>query len=39
MKTLKKITKFLNNHNETILKGTVAMIACYFVTKFLINLI
>ena len=39
MKTLKKIAKFLNNHNDTIIIAAMSLGGLYMITKFIINLI
>lgn len=39
MKTLKKITKFLDNYDETIIITVMSLGGLYMITKFIINLI
>lgn len=39
MTTLKKLAKFLDNHDETIILVVISLGGLYMITKFIINLI
>lgn len=39
MKTLKKIAKFLDSHDEAIIIAVISSGGLYMITKFIINLI
>lgn len=38
MKTLKKITEFLDNHDETIILVVVSLGGLYMITRFIIGI-